>query len=183
MSWFKRKPPNPSPPRHYRGIPTVKFDALEVTESVRAEIRGSVGRIEGLKPSAFDSVYQAALQSVCVGRGLHVLSVALLGASIDGMTELKAGNIALHLNNRASSIMDRERLRSLDITHSKWLYSGAPCDPLFSDATPEQDAAHAAANGMRYENSKGLFVNGKLTWPGWEEGCKCIYKPIIPGFD
>ena len=46
-----------------------------------------------------------------------------------------------------------------------------------------QDAAHRAVNGKRYEVIKGMLLNGRLTMPGWEERCKCVSRPIIPGLD
>ena len=186
MDWFKRKSPKPSMPKEHHGIPTVKFDTARVTGPVRAEVLNCVNQIEGLKPSEFDHVHEAALQCVSGGGDLHVLTVALLNASIDDMTKRKAGDIAIHLNGRARSIMDREKLLSLGIRFSEWIYSGAPCDPYLPTPTPEQviqDATHAGANGLRYENAKGLLVNGKWTWPGWETGCKCTHRPIISGFD
>jgi hypothetical protein len=52
-----------------------------------------------------------------------------------------------------------------------------------SAAEVQRDAAHCAANGKRYEISKGLFVDGKWTWPGVDEGCKCVSRSIIPGLE
>lgn len=46
-----------------------------------------------------------------------------------------------------------------------------------------QDAAHKAADGKRYEVVKGMLMDGRLTMPGRDEGCKCISRSVIPGFD
>ena len=64
-------------------------------------------------------------------------------------------------------------------------HPNAPCmkEPFSSCPTAadvQQDSAHRAANGKRYEISKGLFVDGKWTWPGVEEGCKCLARAVLP---
>jgi hypothetical protein len=79
----------------------------------------------------------------------------------------------------------REQQASIGITHAIWLYSNAPCmkDPHHPTAEDiQQDAAHRAANGQRYEISNGLFVDGKWTWPWVEEGCRCATRSVIPAF-
>ena len=78
-----------------------------------------------------------------------------------------------------------ERQSSLGITHAIWMYANAPCmkDPWCDCPTAadiRQDSAHRAANGKKYEIAKGLFVDGKWTWPGVEEGCKCCSRPVLP---
>ena len=95
--------------------------------------------------------------------------------------------IGRSLSNKAKAIIDRERMLSLGITHAIWMYPNAPCmkDPFCSCPTAadvQQDSAHRSANGKQYEISKGLFVDGKWTWPGVEEGCKCCSRAVLPGF-
>jgi hypothetical protein len=105
---------------------------------------------------------------------------------IDGMTKGRAAELALSLNNKATALIDRERQASLGISHAKWMYSNAPCmkdpsRPVAADA--RQDSAHRSANGKQYEIGMGLFVDGKWTWPGVEEGCKCSSRAILPGLE
>jgi hypothetical protein len=110
-----------------------------------------------------------------------VLSDALIGM---GVTKTRAAEIAGLLNNRATALMNIERQLSLGITEGKWLYSGAPCH-LRSPPTDEdyrRDSAHRVASGKRYRLSKGLAVDGRLTHPGREPGCKCALVAAIPGF-
>jgi uncharacterized protein with gpF-like domain len=126
-------------------------------------------------------IYEAALGSVSAGRDLNVLFLALM--KIEGMSKERAAEIARSLNNKATAIINRERQASLGITHAKWMYANAPCmrDPNHpSTAEVQRDAAHCAANGKKYEIGKGLFVDGKWTWPGVEEGCKCASRAISP---
>jgi hypothetical protein len=96
-----------------------------------------------------------------------------------------AAKITLPLSNRPAAMMKRKRKVSLGIKHAAWLHSGAPCE--MNPKNPEdwelrQDAIHRAANGKQFEVSKGMFLDGKWTWPGNEPGCRCMSKPVVPGF-
>ena len=107
---------------------------------------------------------------------------------IGGMNRERAVQIARSLSNKTTAIMNRERQASLGITHAIWMYPNAPCmkEPYGSSPTAAdvlQDSLHRAANGKRYEISKGLLVDGKWTWPGVEEGCKCTARAVLPGLE
>src|SRR5665213_3871854 len=152
------------------GIPTVKFDASMVTEAVKADLKQNILLLGDIDKNHFEQVYDAALRSITAGRDLHVLYSALIQMNIDGMTKQRASQIALILNNKASALIQRTHRLSVGITQARWLYS-APCkinpkNP--SDQDKRQDAAHWAANGMIFEVSKGMFLDGKWTWPGVE---------------
>jgi hypothetical protein len=163
------------------GIPTVKFDASRVTETVKADLRKNIMLLEGVNRDHFDQVYDAALRSISAGRDLGLLCNVLMQINIDGMTKQRAGEIARLLNNKATALMTRERQGSLGIKQARWLYSGAPCE-LSPKKPTGQDAAHRAANGKLFDVSTGMLLNGKWTWPGVEPGCRCISKSVVPGF-
>jgi uncharacterized protein with gpF-like domain len=163
------------------GIPTVKFDASRVTETVKADLRKNIMLLEGINRDDFEQVYDAALRSISAGRDLSLLYNVLMQINIEGMTKQRAEEIARLLNNKATALMNRERQGSLGIKQAHWLYSGAPCE-VNPRKTTGQDAAHKAANGKQYDVSTGMFLNGKWTWPGVESGCRCVSKSVIPGF-
>ncbi len=78
---------------------------------------------------------------------------------------------------------ERERQAALGITYAVWMYAHAPCmkNPRHpTDEEIQQNAAHKAADRKTYDLSKGLLVNGKWTWPGVEDGCKCFSRSILP---
>jgi hypothetical protein len=82
--------------------------------------------------------------------------------------------------------MNQDQQLSLGIKYATWVYGGAPCNlnpenPSAKDI--RRDAAHRAADGKRYEVARGMALNGRLTMPGWEDGCKCVSRSIIPGLD
>ncbi|MFC6645506.1 hypothetical protein ACFQBQ_07875 [Granulicella cerasi] len=127
-----------------------------------------------------EAIYQAALRSVSAGKDLHLLSNALM--EIAGMTRGQAGQVALSLNDKATAMIEQERRGSLGITHAIWMYA-APCmnDPRNpSESDMQRDAAHRAANGKKYETSKGMYLNGKWTRPRVEDGCKCVSRSVMP---
>ncbi|MGB8364434.1 MAG: hypothetical protein ACLQUZ_02155 [Rhizomicrobium sp.] len=188
FGWLRRKTKQPSARVEValdaKRIPTVKFDASRVTDTVRAEIKRCVIDIEGPTESQRDAIYDAALRSVSAGRDLRTLCVALTELGIEGMTQRKASAIAVLINNRATALMNRAQQQSLGIEKAQWMYSGAPCmanPPMPTDI--ERDKAHKAADGQHYKVSQGMFLNGKWTWPGYEDGCRCVSKSIIPGLE
>lgn len=160
----------------------VEFDSSAVTESVKADLRRNIRLIDDLDERHFEQVYKAAVRSVTAGRDFHALFKAL--TDIEGMTKGRAEQVARSLNNKATSLINRERQTALGITHAIWMYANAPCmvkPKAPTDRDIQQDVAHSAANGKRYEISKGLFVDGKWTWPGVEDGCKCSSRAELPG--
>ena len=192
MSWLRRLLPQvtnqtkiKSLPRsvpNLQTLPTVKFDASTVNESVKADLRRSINSLPDLQKKHTQQIYEAVLRSILAGRDLHLAFTAIM--AIDGMSEERAAEISRSLNDRATALIGRERQASLGITQAKWMYSNAPCmrDPNHPTAADVQrDSAHRSANGKHYEIGKGLFVDGKWTWPGVEEGCKCSSRAILPG--
>jgi hypothetical protein len=164
-----------------QAMPTVKFDSSTVSKIVKADLRRNIELLDDIERKHGQQIYEAALHSILAGRDLQVLSAALM--KIEGMTKARAAELALSLNNKATAIVNRERQASLGITRAIWMYPNAPCmkDPRYPSAADiQQDSAHRAANGKRYEISKGLFVDGKWTWPRVEEGCKCTSRSVLP---
>jgi hypothetical protein len=163
------------------GVPTVKFDASRITDTVKADLRKNITLLAEVDRSHFDRIYDAALRSISAGRDLSTLYNVLLDLNINGMTKRRAGEIAHLLNNKATGLMNRERQEALGIKQALWLYSGAPCE-IDPKRPTGQDAAHRAANGKPFDISRGMFLNGKWTWPGVEPGCRCVSKSVIRGF-
>jgi hypothetical protein len=138
-------------------------------------------RVEEIDRTRVDQVYDAAMRSISAGRDLGLLHNALMQMNINGMAKRRAAEIALSLNNTATALMNRENQQKLGVTQAIWLYSGAPCE-MDPKKPGSQDAAHKAANGKHFDVSKGMFLDGKWTWPGVELGCRCASKSIVPGF-
>lgn len=170
----KGAPPN--------GVPTVKFDPTRVTDAVLADLRENIRALPEVDANDFETVYQAAARAISMGGALNIIYAALM--DIEGMSKRRAADISRSLNFKAKAIMNAEQQMKLGIKYATWLYSGAPChlNPK-QPGSEDQDAAHKAANGKPFLISKGMFLNGEWTWPGREDGCKCISKSMIAGFD
>ncbi|MFZ0495876.1 MAG: hypothetical protein WBD78_03270 [Methylocella sp.] len=146
-----------------------------MTETVKANLRQNIKSLNEVGAGDFDMIYDAALRSISAGGALHILYQALM--TIDGTSKRRAEDISRSLNNKATATIQAEGQEQLGIKYAIWLYSGAPC------GSAEQDAAHKAANGKPYLVNKGMLLNGRWTRPGREDGCKCVSKPMIVGFD
>lgn len=174
-----------SPAKHTYGIPAVEFDPSLVTETVKADIRKNVELLEEIDPKHFDQVYEAAVRSVTAGREMYSLVVTIMQMNITDMTKQRAGQIAHNLNNKAMAVITRERQQRLGITEAIWLHPHPqyPCDICSKTpkGTQTKCASHMAANGKRYNVSEGMYLDGKWTWPGYEEGCGCVSKSVVSG--
>jgi hypothetical protein len=167
-------------------VPTVKFDPKRVTEAVKIDLAKNIRKIKEFDESHFDKIYGTALRSISRGGDLATLFNAIAELNLPNVTKQRAGDISRSLNNEATALMDRNRQESHGIKYAIWMYSGAPCQvnpkkPSAKDI--RQDAAHRAADGKRFEVAKGMLLNGQLTMPGREEGCKCASRSIIPGLE
>ena len=196
MSWLRRlfwpsaKPTavkrdySPSVRHAIEAMPSVKFEPSMVTTSVKADLRRNIELLDGLEKRHSKQVYELALRSIVGRRDFYLFCNEMMNLNIDGMTRTKAAEIGRSLANKAGAVIERERQASLGITHAVWMYANAPCmrNPSHPSVTEVQrDAAHCLANGKRYEIGRGLFVDGKWTWPGVEDDCKCTSKAVLPG--
>jgi hypothetical protein len=138
--------------------------------------------LEGLQPEQSEGIYLNYAVGQLLGRAISPAHDLL---KIEGMPQDRVLEITRFLVNNAREQFARERQLSLGITHAIWMYPNAPCmkEPFSSCPTAadiRQDSAHRAANGKKYEIAKGLFVGGKWTRPGVEEGCKCASRSVLP---
>jgi hypothetical protein len=76
---------------------------------------------------------------------------------------------------RAGSLGGRREQIKLGITHAIWMHSGG-------GKYPRPEHVRASNERLVYEIAKGAFLEGKWTWPGVEIDCKCVDRPVLPGF-
>jgi len=184
MSWLRHllQPfTKPTEGKRFHSPFAIEFDPSLVSKSTKANLRRNIESLDDIEKKHVKQIYKVALRSVLAGGDEHVLYTALM--KIEGMTKRRAAEIARSLNAKAREQINRERTLSLGITHAIWMYANAPCmkdprHPVVEDV--QQDSAHRAANGKKYEITKGLFVDGKWTRPGVEEGCKCTARSVLP---
>ena len=155
MSWLRRllQPfTKPTDVKQFHSPLAVEFDPSTVSKSVKANLRKNIELLGGIEKKHIPQIYEAALSSVLAGRDHRSLVAALV--SIEGMAQDRAWEITRNLHNKATEQINRERQSSLGITHAIWMYANAPCmkDPSHpTEAEIQQDAAHKASNGKRYD--------------------------------
>ena len=188
MSWFRRfrtfVDKDEKPVSDDFVIPIVEFDASLVTQSVEEDLQQSLLQIPDFKSHIIQKLYPIALQSVRKGRAIHILFNAILDLRLNNVSKSRAVEVSIFLHSRTTAFINNERTISLGITHAIWRYSEAPCctNPKnMDDHFKRQNAAHQIADNTRFDVKQGLEVNGIVTWPGREMGCKCASLPIVKG--
>lgn len=159
----------------------IEFDRSLVTSSVEKVVRETIVSIDEFPPHCHKAVYHAAIVSISRGRDLHAFNERLLKIDLNRLDKHRIAELARFISNRATVAMQRERQLALGLTHCKWLYSHAIC-AYGKDWSPIMDRQHKEADGKVYEISKGLLIDGRYTWPGWDEGCKCVDRAIVKEF-
>jgi hypothetical protein len=144
-----------------------------VTPAIEEDLRQNIEKIASIPDESREVIFKAALASIRRGRDLASLCSALRG-ELPKLTRHEAGEIARSFHNKATALITRARQIESGIERAKWLYSGAPCGV--------EDEHHKAANGQIYPVKEGLLINGKRSWPGCEDGCKCVSRAIVRGF-
>ena len=91
-----------------------------------------------------------------------------------GISERRAAFIARDQTNKAKAAIEKARRQELGITEAIWMHSHAGKEPRPS---------HVAANGKRFDVSKGMYLDGKWVQPGEEINCRCTSRAVIKGFN
>lgn len=152
---------------------SVRFKMTAAQNDVfQATVAENVELIKSIASQHLAAVQGDVMRSVASGRDLGTLTKTLQQSY--GVTKRRAALIARDQNNKATATMTRVRQHELGITKAVWLHSSGGKVPR-----PE----HVAASGKEYDISKGMFLEGKWTWPGVEIGCRCVSKSVVPGFD
>lgn len=152
---------------------TVEFKmTAPMNNALQATITENVGLIRSIPEKYFTEVEGLVMRSVARGRDLSYLTDELQKRY--GITRRRAALIARDQNAKATSVMQSARQKSLGITHGVWRHSHAGKDPRQS---------HVKSDGKKFELSKGLMIDGKLTFPGQEINCRCTWSAILPGLD
>lgn len=151
---------------------SVKFQQTdEMKAAYAAVVEQQVGLIKSIASEHLSDVQDLVQRSVAFGRDARYLADELQARY--GITKRRAALIARDQNNKATTTMQVARQEQLGITEGIWKHSHAGKTPRPS---------HLAADGKRFELSKGLYLDGKWTLPGEEINCRCTYQAIIPGF-
>lgn len=139
-----------------------------VNNVVQAVVAENVNLIKSIGSQYFTEVEGLVLRSVRAGRDIGGLSEDL--EKRYGITQRRALTIARDQNNKASAAIARARMQDAGVRLGVWRHSGRSKHPRQS---------HKAADGLVFDLSEGMYLDGKLTFPGHEINCGCRFEPVI----
>jgi SPP1 gp7 family putative phage head morphogenesis protein len=134
-----------------------------------ASIAENVGLIKSIPQQFHSRVEGAVMRSYTQGHDLFTMRKDL--QEIYSVTKDRASLIARDQNSKLNSATTRARQEELGIKQAIWMHSTAGKKPR-----PE----HVAANGKTYDIEKGLYLEGKWTFPGYEINCRCTSRSVLP---
>lgn len=154
---------------------TVQFTMTPaMNNALQATITENVGLIKSIPEQYLAQVEGLVMRSVGRGRDLSYLTDELQKRY--GITRRRAAFIALDQNNKATSVMQAARQQSIGIEEGEWAHSGAGKHPRHSHVK-------AGKEKKRFRLDKGCYIDGEWIFPGQLPGCKCGWRPIIPGLN
>lgn len=154
---------------------SVKFQmSREVNDVLQANIGEQIQLIKSIPQQFHTQVQGIVMRGVSEGRDLHAISQGLQHEL--GVTQRRANFIAIDQANKANATITRARQQELGITEAIWQHSGGGRHPR-----PDHVAASKAK--LRYDVNKGALISGEYIYPGQLPRCRCVSKPVIPGFD
>jgi uncharacterized protein with gpF-like domain len=148
---------------------TVEFKMTPLVRDVmRASVEENVQLIKSIPQKYLNEVQGHVMRSVTTGRDLGQLTKDLQKQF--GVTYKRAAFIARDQNNKATSAI--QRARQVDLGLNK--------------GGKEPRPTHVANHGKQFDIVEGWFDPDprvrKRIMPGELINCKCVWKPVIPGF-
>lgn len=154
---------------------TVKFrPSANVKQQTALAIQENVTLIKSIPEQYMQEVSGLVNRSAMAGRDLATLTDEL--SQRYQITRKRAAFIARDQNNKATSTINRTRQMDLGITEAEWAHS-------HGGKHPRESHVEAGRKRLRYKLSEGAMIDGKRIFPGEEINCRCVARPIIPGFD
>lgn len=143
----------------------------EVRDIVQATIGENVSLIKSIPSEHFTQIEGDVMRSVAKGGDLAPLAQKLEHQY--GVTNRRAALIARDQNRKATATISRARQLEAGLEEAIWLHSRGGKTPRKS---------HVAYSGKRYSIREGALIDGERIWPGEKINCKCVPKPLLPGF-
>ncbi len=159
-----------------RGGMSVKFKMTPAMNDVlQSTVAANVSLIKSIPQRYFTEIEGAVQRSVQTGRDLQQLSDDLQANF--GVTKRRAALISRDQNNKATANLQRVRQQELGITEAIWVHSTAGKEPRPSHLKAGRDK-------VKFSLETGWFDpdEGKYILPGELISCRCVSRPVIPGF-
>jgi uncharacterized protein with gpF-like domain len=142
-------------------------------DAVQASIAENVALIKSIPSEYLTQVQGHVMRSVAAGGDLEALTKALTAQF--GVTRRRAELIATDQNRKLTAVVQKTRMQEAGITQAIWVHSagGKHPRPLHVKAGKER---------LIYNVAEGALIDGKRIWPGTEINCRCVARPVVPGF-
>lgn len=152
---------------------TVAFKPTPASvEAYQAVAGENIALIKSIPQQYLTDVREQVFQSVMRGGDLATLSKSIQEKY--GVAHRRAAFIARDQNLKAKSIIENVRRTQLGIETAIWLHSGGGREPRPS---------HVAYSGKPYNIKEGALIDGERIWPGVLPNCRCVSKPVLPGYN
>ncbi len=159
-----------------KGGMTVRFKmSRPVNDIVSAAIGENVSLIKSIAQQHLNGVEGAVMRSVQTGRDLGTLAQELQDQF--GVTKRRAALISRDQNNKMTAVVTRARFVELGVQECQWVHSSG-------GKTQRPSHVKAGKDKIKFDPRVGWFDPAieKFIWPGTEINCKCVSRPVIPGF-
>lgn len=150
-------------------LPTVRCDVEKyLTED---DILGVLSVIKKkYKDMQFDD--RIMVESIMKGYDLHIASCSLIDLN-KALSKSEARCPIYWFSSYCHYLHDSRKALSIGITEGEWVSCGC-CGPK------EKPVNHEKFNGKKFSLKDGLLYRSKIYFPGTEQHCRCMYKPILP---
>ena len=155
---------------------TVRFRLSRATnDALQAAIGENVALIRSIPERHLAQVEGAVMRSVQQGRDLGSLAAELQQQL--GVSKRRAALISRDQNNKATAVIARVRQQELGITQARWVHSGAGKEP-------RPTHVKAGRDGVVFDLATGWYDphEKRNIWPGELINCRCVARPVLPGF-
>lgn len=155
---------------------TVEFKMTRAMQDiVDATVHENVALIKSIPQQYLGQVEGIVMRGATTGRDIGQIAEDLEKRL--GVTRRRAAFIARDQSNKTTAAFNRARQLEVGITEAIWVHSHGGREPRKS---------HLAAGDakVRFDVAKGWFDPdlGKYIWPGTEINCRCVSRPVLPGF-
>lgn len=157
---------------------TLKTDVVSgaVEDVTKAAVKQNVALIKSIPAKYFEQIEGAVMRSIQTGKGMQDLQPEI--QKIGGVTKDRAALIARDQTSKATTAINKARMKGLGIRKFEWLHSAGEKHPRELHIT----MAPAGLNGGIFEIDNPPIIDertGERGLPGQLINCKCRMVPVI----
>lgn len=150
--------------------PAIKrLKGLDLRTTQEAAIADNVSLIKSIPEKYLNDVQNDVMRGLQDGWPLDRMSASLQHRY--GITKRRADTIARDQCAKVTENLKTKRAIAVGFTEGVWWHS---------DGSRHPRKSHQAANGKRFDLSKGCEIDGEFIFPGQEINCKCFSTFHLP---